>query len=416
MLMSNTRAVRTPYPNELKLILNSAAANESRRWLSHWSLLHPNATPLWDMPGTAAQLNLAHLSIKDESVRSELGSFKALGAPIALVRLIVQQWPDRQLDVAALLKGSYAELVSNVTVITATDGNHGRALAAAAQTVGCRCVIVLHANVSLEREQAIAAYGAQIVRISGNYDESVEAAAQLATTNGWHVVSDTSYSGYEDIPRDVMQGYGTIAAEIIEQSTSQPEQPAFTHVVVQGGVGGLAAGVVSYLWEFHGQHRPRLIVVEPEQADCLFQSAVAGRPARATGSVDSVMAGLACGATSPLAWRFLEPSIDHFLTINDAAAVSAMHSLAAGHQGDIPIVAGESGAAGLAALTVLMQDATMAQAVGLDRRSCVLLINTEGATAPSVYRDLVGEAAEAALKRQAAWLTEQLGRQARRVE
>ncbi len=404
MLTSNTRAVRTPYPNDLKLILNIAAAHESRGWLSHWRLLRPHATPLWDMHGTAARLNLAHISIKDESARSPLGSFKALGAPIALVRLLQRQWPERQLDVAALLKGSYADLLSNLTVISATDGNHGRALAAAAQSVGCRCVIVLHADVSREREQAIAAFGAQIVRITGNYDESVTEAARLAAAYHWHVVSDTSYPGYVDIPRDVMQGYGIISAEIIEQTASQPEQPAFTHVVVQGGVGGLAAGVVSYLWEFHGRHRPRLIVVEPEQADCLFQSAVAGRPARATGSIDSVMAGLACGETSPLAWKFLEPSIDHFLTISDAAAVYAMRTLAAGQQGDVPIVAGESGAAGLAGLTVLMQDTAMARAVGLDHRSRVLLINTEGATAPSVYHSLVGEAAAAILKRQATWL------------
>lgn len=156
-------------------------------------------------------------------------------------------------------------------------------LAAAAQTLGCRCVIVLHANVSHEREQAIAAYGAEIVRIAGNYDESVEEAAHRAAVNGWHVVSDTSYDGYEDIPRDVMQGYGTIAAEIVAQSDSLPNRPAYTHVFLQGGVGGLAAGLVSYLWERHGEHRPRFIVVEPRQADCLYQSALAGYAARADG-------------------------------------------------------------------------------------------------------------------------------------
>ncbi len=404
MLTHNAWASSMPYPNELKRILNITAANESRNWLSHWRLLRPNATPLWAMPGTAAQLKIGHLSIKDESVRSELGSFKALGAPIALVRLILRQWPDRQMDVATLLDGGYHGLLANFTVISATDGNHGRALAAAAHSVGCRCVIVLHATVSMEREQAIAAYGAQIVRINGNYDASVREAARLAATNGWYVVSDTSYEGYEEIPRDVMQGYGIMVAEIIEQTGSQADQPAFTHVFLQGGVGGLAAGVASYLWEFHGSHRPRFIVVEPRQADCLFQSAVQGSPARATGAVDSVMAGLACGETSPLAWKILQPCIDDFLTISDGDAVRAMQTLAAGNQQDVPIVAGESGAAGLAGLTVLLQDPQRAQAVGLDRQSRVLLINTEGATAPRVYRNLVGEAARAILKRQASWL------------
>lgn len=404
MLIANTQASRSSYPTELKRMMNIETAQESRSWASHWSQLSDKATPLWEMPGTAAQLQVGGISIKDESIRSGLGSFKALGAPIALVRLILRLWPERRLEAAALISGGCRDLLENFTVISATDGNHGRALAAAAQTMGCRCVIVLHAKVSPERKQAIAQYGAQIVRIKGNYDESVEEAARLAGVNGWYVVSDTSYQGYEDIPRDVMQGYGTIAAEVIEQTGSQPDQPAFTHIFLQGGVGGLAAGVASYLWEFHGRHRPRFIVVEPQQADSLFQSAVEGRPARATGSVDSVMAGLACGETSPLAWKVLQFCIDDFLTISDDDAVTAMKTLAAGNQRDVPIVAGESGAAGFAGLTVLHKDPELAKRVSLNSSSRVLLINTEGATAPSVYHDLVGETAVSVLERQRAWL------------
>ncbi|SEJ59360.1 diaminopropionate ammonia-lyase, partial [Paraburkholderia diazotrophica] len=334
---------------------------------------------------------------------SVLGSFKALGAPIALVRLIQRLWPDHDLDARGLFEGRYRDLLTHFTVVSATDGNHGKGLAAAAQTLGCRCVIVLHANVSVEREKAIAAYGAEIVRITGNYDESVEEAARLASLNGWHVVSDTSYDGYEDIPRDVMQGYGTIAAEIVEQSDSQPDQPAYTHVFLQGGVGGLAAGLASYLWEFHGEHRPRFIVVEPQQADCLYQSALAGRAARATGSVDSVMAGLACGETSPLAWKFLQPCVDDFMTISDDDAVNAMRILAAGSDTDAPIIAGESGVAGLAGLIALLQNTQLARQVGLNSASRVLLVNTEGATAPATYQELVGESAESVLERQLAW-------------
>jgi diaminopropionate ammonia-lyase len=403
MLTANQRAVRAPYPAELKSLMSIERAQESRRWLSEWSELARGATPLYDLPDLATRLKVARLSVKDESVRSPLGSFKALGAPIALVRQILRLHP--QLDPAALLTGSYAELLEDYTVISATDGNHGRGLAAAARSIGCRCVIVLHANVSLEREQAIAVYGARIVRIQGNYDESVEEAAHLAQANGWQVVSDTSYDGYEDIPRDVMQGYGTIAAELMEQTGALANEPgAFTHVFLQGGVGGMAAGLVSYLWEHHGAQRPHFIVVEPQQADCLFQSALQGRAARATGSVDSVMAGLACGETSPLAWRFLQPSIDNFITIDDDAAVQAMRVLAAGSDKDIPIVAGESGVAGLAGLQALRNDAAASRQLGLDEHSRVLLINTEGATAPAVYEELVGETADAVLTRQARWL------------
>ncbi|MCQ4143435.1 diaminopropionate ammonia-lyase [Vogesella sp. AC12] len=403
MLTHNPKANHGAYPDSLQTILNIRAADESRRWLVPWQRLSREATPLWRLPELAARLSIAQLAVKDESFRSELGSFKALGAPAALIRLLARLNPV--LDPAQLLSSNNRGQVSGITVISATDGNHGRALAAAAQTVGCQCVIVLHAHVSAERESAIAAYGARIVRISGNYDESVTEAARLAAAHGWHVVSDTSYDGYEAIPRDVMQGYGTIAAEITEQLDAQQAEP-FTHVLLQGGVGGMAAGLASYLWQHYGDQRPRFIVVEPEQADCLYQSALQGRASRATGSVDSVMAGLACGETSPLAWQVLEQAIDDFLTIQDEDAVRAMQTLAAGSPRDVPVVAGESGAAGLAGLQVLAADPARRAAVRLNGQSRVLVVNTEGATAPNVYEALVGESASSVAKRQARWMVD----------
>ena len=402
MLIANPSAVRAPYPAALRAIMNLARAHESRLWLSHWRQIARGATPLHDLPELAARLRVARLCVKDESQRSPLGSFKALGAPIALVRQILRLHPG--FEPTAVLAGRYAAKLADYTVISATDGNHGRALAAAARDAGCRCQIVLHAQVSLEREQAIADCGAQIVRIPGNYDDSVTEAARLAAAHGWQVISDTSYDGYEEIPRDVMQGYGTIAEEVVQQTGGRAgEAGAFTHVLLQGGVGGLAAGLASYWWEFHGTNRPRVIVVEPAQADCLLQSALAGRAARATGSVDSVMAGLACGEASPLAWRFLQPGVDHFMTIEDDQAVAAMRVLAEGSAHDIPVVAGESGTAGLAALQALRADAALSAQTGLDAQARVLIVNTEGATAPGVYEALVGERADAVRSRQAAW-------------
>ena len=404
MLFQNPRATRAGYPAELSAIMNIAQAHQSRAWLSSWRGIHRNATPLYDLPDAAARCQVGRLCLKDESVRSPLGSFKALGAPIALVRQILRLHPD--FEPAAILTGRYAEALRGYTVISATDGNHGRALAAAAQDAGCRCVIVLHAHVSPEREQAIAAYGADIVRIAGNYDESVQEAARLAAAHGWQVIADTSYDGYEDIPRDVMQGYGAIAEEIVEQTSAQRGRAgAFTHVFLQGGVGGMAAGLASYFWEYHGPQRPCVISVEPAQADCLLQSAIQGRPAKATGTVDSVMAGLACGETSPLAWRFLQPCVDVFMTIEDEQAIEAMRALAQGSERDTPIVAGESGVAGLAALEWLRSDPQRSEQVGLTAESRVLIISTEGATAPREYTRLVGQSAEQVLQRQQAWQT-----------
>ena len=402
MLFLNPRATRADYPAELSAIMNIAQAHQSREWLSSWRGIHRNATPLYDLPDAAARCQVGRLCLKDESVRSPLGSFKALGAPIALVRQILRLHPD--FEPAAILTGRYAEALRGHTVISATDGNHGRGLAAAAQDAGCRCVIVLHAHVSPEREQAIAAYGADIVRIAGNYDESVQEAARLAAAHGWQVIADTSYDGYEDIPRDVMQGYGAIAEEIVEQTSAQRGRAgAFTHVFLQGGVGGMAAGLASYFWEYHGPQRPCFISVEPAQADCLLQSAIQGRPAKATGTVDSVMAGLACGETSPLAWRFLQPCVDVFMTIEDEQAIEAMRALAQGSERDTPIVAGESGVAGLAALEWLRSDPQRSEQVGLTAESRVLIISTEGATAPREYTRLVGQSAEQVLQRQQAW-------------
>ena len=404
MFRPNTRAVRRPYDAELRRWLSLAEGRAARDRLSTWPGISREPTPAWSLPGLARHLEIESLTVKDESMRSGLGSFKALGAPNALVKLVLRRWPDSGWTDADLLAGRHAEVLKDFVAISATDGNHGRALAAAAQSLGCRCVIVLHAHVSVEREQAIAAFDAEIVRIAGNYDESVEEAARLAAAYGWEVVSDTSYEGYEEVPRDVMQGYGVIAGELLAIAPDSAECP-WTHVVLQGGVGGLAAGIASCLWDRYGERRPCFIVVEPEQADCLLQSAVEGRPARARGSVDSVMAGLACGEASPLAWRFLQPTVDLFMTVSDAQAEEAMRVMAGGTHGDVPIVAGESGVAGLAALEALKGDAEGRLAAGLDHRSRVLILNTEGATAPSVYAGIVRSAPQEVLAAQRAWLS-----------
>ena len=390
----NPRAQRGAYPDALAAVLSPAQGARYAAWLSGWPRVPDAPTPLVSLPAQAERLGLGGLALKDEGRRSMLGSFKALGAPVALVAEVLRRHPTW--DGPSVLAGRYAAALAGFTMISATDGNHGRSLAAAAQDAGCRCVIVLHAEVSEEREAAIAALGARIVRVSGNYDASVAEAARLAEAEGWQVISDTSYAGYEQIPGDVMQGYSRIAAEALAQA---PE--GFSHVVLQGGVGGLAAGVVGEFWGRQGADRPTVLVVEPVQADCLLQSAREGRAASATGSVDSVMAGLACGEASPLAWRFLETSVDAFLTIEDDAAIAAMRRLAEGSKREPPLVVGECGAAGLAALEGLRAEDRAA--LGLDETASVLLINTEGATAPAVYAALVGDSAEAVAARRDAW-------------
>ena len=389
----NPRVQRVPYPKELAAVLSPAQGARYASWLAGWSRVPDDPTPLLFLPAQAERLGLGGLALKDEGRRSMLGSFKALGAPVALVAEVLRRYPVWEGH--AVLAGCYADALEDFTVVSATDGNHGRALAAAAQDAGCRCVIVLHAEVSEEREAAIAALGAEIVRVSGNYDASVAEAAQLADAEGWQVISDTSYAGYERIPGDVMQGYSRIAAEALKQGLEN-----VTHVMLQGGVGGLAAGVVSEFWGRLGADRPTVLVVEPVQADCLLQSARQGRAATARVLWIRSWQGLPAGKL-PLAWRFLENSVDAFLTIQDDSAIAAMGHFARGSDREPPLVVGECGAAGLAALEGLSEEDR--GSLGLDETATVLLINTEGATAPAVYASLVGETAEAVAARRDAW-------------
>lgn len=399
MLIPNPLVIHSAYPSHLQSILNSEQAQLSRQILQHWPLLLQDKSELISLPTLSQRIGLACIHIKDESHRSELHSFKVLGAPVALVRLILRLWPEKNFQTEGLLTGHYEKELKDFVVISATDGNHGRALAAAAQSIGCQCMIVLHAQVSQEREEAIAQYGAHIIRIPGNYDDSVRHAARLAEQNNWWVVSDTSYDNYTEVPRDVMQGYAIMAQEVVEQVdplTQQNNDPAcpYTHVFLQGGVGGLAAGVISYFWQTYGKNRPFFIAVEPDQADCILQSILHQQPTITSGSGDSLMAGLACGEVSPLAWEFLKQAIDWSISIPDDAAKVAMRQLAFPLEQhtfkDPAIVSGESGAAGLAGLLEISKNKDDLAMCQLGPNSKILLINSEGATAPSVYHEIVG--------------------------
>ncbi len=339
----------------------------AREAISAWSDYQP--TPLRDLPALASAVGVGAIWYKDEASRFGLGSFKALGGAYAVQRLV----EDGAVE----------------TFATATDGNHGRAVAWGARRFGRRAVVYIHETVSEGRAEAIRAFGAEVVRTPGNYDDSVRQAAADAALNGWTVVSDTSWEDYADIPRLVMYGYGVMVEEALRQAPHAP-----THIFVQAGVGALAAAVCAVAWQALGAERPRLIVVEPERAACLFESARQGRLAPATGDTDSLMAGLACGEASPLAWDLLRTGADAFMTVPDQDAVQAMRSLARPLAGDPAIVAGESAVAGLCGLMRVCQDGRLKTALGLDANARVLLFGTEGATDPDLYRRLVSEAGE----------------------
>ena len=369
-----------------------AAFDEISSWPGY------EAAPLRVLPGLAKRLGVAQVLYKDEGGRFGLGSFKALGGAYAVANVLRHKVMSARgistLGSRELLSGAFKDVIAGTTVTCATDGNHGRSVAWGAQLFACACVIFVHEQVSQGRRDAIARYGAEVREVKGNYDDAVKHAAATAAAEGWTVVSDTSYPGYRDIPLDVMHGYGVMATEIVKQMAGDAPP---THVFVQAGVGALAAALCARFWLHWGAQRPRFVVVEPLDADCVYRSLEAGHPVVVEGALDTVMAGLACGEVSELAWEVLHHGSHAVVALDDEYAMRAMRALARPETGDKAIVAGETGGAGLAALLAAQEHEDVRQALGLDAQSRVLLIGSEGDTDPAIYREVVGLTAEQVL-------------------
>jgi diaminopropionate ammonia-lyase len=380
---SNKR--NSPLSEAERTTVGTAAPAIVREFLPAFPAYAP--TPLESLPALAAELGVGAIDLKDESHRYGLGSFKALGGAYAVARLVREHASrvlGRRVAPAELLSDEIRKVAADLTVCCATDGNHGRSVAAGAQMFGCRCVIFLHSGVSAGREKAIASFGAEVRRTDGNYDQSVAEASETGAREGWTTVSDFAWEGYTEIPGMVMQGYTLMLDEI----SAQAKQP-YTHVFVQGGVGGLAAVVAGYFLDRDGALRPKLVVVEPDRASCLQASAEAGeRKAIAAGEA-TVMAMLECYEPSLTAWEILAKAADFYIDVNDQSAVEALRRLARPLQGDPALRIGESGVAGLAGLTAVAADPSLRAALGLEESSHVLLIGTEGATDPELYEALL---------------------------
>ncbi|MEE8135314.1 MAG: diaminopropionate ammonia-lyase [Gemmatimonadales bacterium] len=386
LFLNPTADSSAPYGDAGPPYLTLAAAAVAAREISSWPGYH--ATPLREPDDLAAQAGVNRVWYKDESERFGLNSFKALGGAYGVLRVLQSVLSERLggdgVSSASLRQGRKADTVADITVTCATDGNHGRSVAWAAQMFGCRAIVYIPQAASANRERAIATHGAMVVRTDGDYDAAVRQADKEARANGWHVVSDTSYPGYEHVPVDVMQGYSILVSEILEQ-LPRAERP--THVFIQAGVGGLAAAVCAHLWETLGSERPVFVVVEPLAAACCLATARAGRLTTVPNAHDTIMACLAAGEMSPVAWSVLKHGTDAFIAIADEYAERSMRMLAGlAH----PIVAGESGAGGLAGLLAAMESDEVRSALELDADSRVLLFGTEGATDPEIYERIVG--------------------------
>ncbi|MEV5650624.1 diaminopropionate ammonia-lyase [Nocardia sp. NPDC052254] len=339
----------------------------------HGSLPDYQPTPLVSAPSLAERLGVGSVHVKDESNRLAMPSFKILGASWATFRVLCDVF-GADPDVVADLDGLRRLVAdSELTLVAATDGNHGRALARMAGLLGLDAQILVPQDMVAARIQAIEDEGAEVVVVPGTYDEAVSASARLADDRHI-VVSDTSWEGYRQVPGWVIDGYSTIVAEVSEQLAASGER-APTVVVVQIGVGAFASAMIRGFLP----RGARIIGSEPTLAACVLESVRAGRLARVGGRLDSSMAGLNCGTPSPIAWPEMRSGISTLVAVDDADAEEAMRALAS-----VGVVSGESGAAGLAALLAFGPE--------LDLRADdrVLIISTEGATDPVAYAKIVG--------------------------
>lgn len=389
MVKNSAYLGKSDYVAAAKAIINIESFKRAKEVITSWPGYAP--TPVNSLDGLAREVGVGKIFYKDEAPRFGLNSFKGLGGPYAVFRLLEDKIKAATgaaaISAKDVLEGKYKDIVSQVTVTTATDGNHGRAVAWGAQVFGCKCVIYIHSLVSEGRKKEIEKYGAEVIRITGNYDDSVRQAQDDANKYGRFVISDTSYEGYSEPPTNVMQGYTLMVDEVLAQL---PKGTKPTHIFIQGGVGAMAAGIIAHFWELWGKESPQFVIVEPDKADCLLQSAKAGKPVTVHGKLDTIMAGLACGEVSLLAWAILQPSCSHFMSITDDAAMETMRVLARGENGDQPIVAGESAVGGLAGLLNICKNPADMAELGLNKDSCVLIFGSEGDSDPALYQQIVG--------------------------
>lgn len=359
----------------------------SNAYSFHKTLPNYQPTPLHNLGSLANNLGLQAVSVKDESQRFDLNAFKILGASWAVAVSLAEYY---DLPLAEI---NYDELrscrsKSQLTFVTATDGNHGRGVARAAAWFNHQAVVYLPDGASEQRVLAVQKEGARADVLDMNYDQAVRHAHEMAEKHNWILLQDTAFKGYKKIPQLIMEGYETIIYELKEQMANPP-----THIILQAGVGSFAAAMIRGFAKCF-DCRPQIIIVEPQQAACYYHSSLQqdNQPHAVEGPLDTIMAGLACGEPSVIAFEIINKQARAFFSVDDEIARRGMRILASPLNGDAAVVSGESGAVGIGLLHQLCtneQYQSLRAELKLNKEASVLCISTEGATDSASYNSIV---------------------------
>ncbi|NIZ41331.1 diaminopropionate ammonia-lyase (plasmid) [Entomospira entomophila] len=361
----------------------------------HQSFSVYQETPLVNLEHLAKKIDVAAIYVKDESYRFGLNAFKVLGGSYSIGKVIAQKLEEdiSQLPATRMVSKEIKDKLGAMTFVTATDGNHGRGVAWTANQLGQKSIVYMPKGSAIERLENIQAEGAEASITELNYDDAVRLANERAEKEGGVMVQDTAWEGYEEIPTWIMQGYMTLGYEAVQQLLQyHPDAP--THVFIQAGVGSLAGGITGFLANYYGKNKPKIIVVEPDNVDCIFKTAEAndGKLHYVTGDLTTIMAGLACGEPNMIGWNVLKDYADGYLTCTEEAAADGMRILGAPLTGDQRIISGESGAAPFGAFMTIMlheQYAQFKQEMSIDQHSRILFISTEGDTDQENYENII---------------------------
>ena len=379
--------------NELEIM---ALENVAKARAFHESFPQYCITPLAKLDKMAEYLGLNFLAIKDESYRFGLNAFKVLGGSFAMAKYIAKELGRdvSEMTYDYLTSAALKEEFGQATFCTATDGNHGRGVAWAANKLGQKAIVHMPKGSSKTRFDNIAKENAKVTIEEVNYDECVRiAAAEADSVEHGVIVQDTAWEGYTEIPSWIMQGYATMGSEALEQLKGYGvERPDV--VILQAGVGCMAGAICAYIVNSYPDNPPKIVIAEAGIADCLYQGAVAndGKYRIVDGDLQTIMAGLACGEPNIVCWEILRNHVTAFCSCPDWMAAKGMRMLAAPVKGDPAVCSGESGAIGMGVIASLMTDpdyVELKEALGLNKDSKVLLFSTEGDTDPDKYKSIV---------------------------